>query len=102
MSLSSVRVVATFTVKPDKVEGVGRIALEALVRPSRKDPGCLRYDLCQDLSEPTRFAMIEEWESEAALEAHLAQPWLNKAIEQLGPMLAGRPVVARMRDVSGE
>ena len=100
MALRPVRVVATFAVKPEKVDDVGRLALETLVRPSRKDRGCLRYDLCQDVSDPARFAMLEEWESDEALEAHLAQPWLRAAIARLGPLLAGRPVIARMREVS--
>ncbi len=99
MAPSPIRVVATFTARPETVDDVGRAALEALVRPSRKDRGCLRYDLCQDLSEPTRFAMLEEWESEEALEAHLAQPWLRAAVAGLMHMLAGRPVIARMRNI---
>jgi len=100
MAPAPVRVVATFTARPENVDDVGRAALEALVRPSRKDRGCLRYNLCQDLSEPTRFAMLEEWESEEALEAHLAQPWLRAAVGRLTHMLADRPVIARMRDIS--
>jgi quinol monooxygenase YgiN len=44
--------------------------------------------------------MVEEWENEEALHAHLAQPWLKEALKWLRPMAAERPAVTRLRDVS--
>jgi quinol monooxygenase YgiN len=51
-------------------EAVVREALESFVDPTRKEDGCLRYDLFQDISDPLKFTFIEEWTSEAALDAH--------------------------------
>jgi quinol monooxygenase YgiN len=51
-------------------EDVVREALESFVEPTRKEEGCLRYDLFQDVSDPLKFTFIEEWTSPAALEAH--------------------------------
>ena len=55
--------------------------LEALVGPSRKEPGCLRYDLYESKYYTGDFFTHEEWESEAALEKHLdgAKHKLNQA-----------------------
>src|SRR5688572_17126543 len=54
----------------DGNEDVVREALESLVEPTRKEEGCLRCDLFQDVSDPLKFTFIEEWSSPAALEAH--------------------------------
>lgn len=51
-------------------EDVVRAALESFVEPTRKENGCLRYDLFQDVSDPLKFTFIEEWSSPAALERH--------------------------------
>ncbi len=100
MSEPHVRVIARFAVKPDQVKAFVAAAREALVEPSRRDAGCIQYDLCQDTGDPGRFAMIEAWESEEALDAHLAQPWLREAVNRLLPMGAEPPSVQRLRPVS--
>lgn len=100
MAEPNVRVVARFAVKPDQVDAFIAAARKTLVEPSRRDAGCIQYDLCQDAADPTRFAMIESWESEAALEAHLGQPWLHAAVTKLVPMGTEPPSVQRLRPVS--
>jgi quinol monooxygenase YgiN len=37
--------------------------LSALVEPSRKESGNIRYDLFEDQNEPGRFVLVEEWAS---------------------------------------
>ncbi len=58
-----------------------RELFEALVGPSQKEAGCLRYNLYEDKYYTGSFFTYEEWESEAALEKHLegAKDQLNKA-----------------------
>ena len=41
-----------------------RRELEALVEPSRREPGNLRYDIYADRDDPGRFIVIEHWQSE--------------------------------------
>jgi quinol monooxygenase YgiN len=53
-----------------------RSALSSLVGPSRKEPGCLRYDVFEDKYYPGSFFTYEEWEKEEYLEKHLE---INKA-----------------------
>ncbi len=45
--------------------------LAKLQEPSRKEPGCLRYDGFEDVHYPGSLFTVEEWESEDALETHL-------------------------------
>jgi quinol monooxygenase YgiN len=55
--------------KPDQVEAV-KEALLSLVKPTRKEPGCLCYNLHQSKSDPTQFMFYEQWASKEALAAH--------------------------------
>ena len=38
------------------------------------EPGCLRYDVLQDLADPNRFHVYEVFVDEAALAAHRSAP----------------------------
>ena len=96
---AGVRIVATFAVRPEHVDEFIAIARATLVAPTRRERGCLQYDLCQDTADPTRFAMIEAWESDAALDAHLAQESLRTAVARLAPLAAEQPKVTRFRPV---
>ncbi len=100
MAEERVRVVAHFAVKAECVDDFIAAARETLVAPTVSEPGCIQYDLCQDLSDPTRFVMVEEWETAEALEVHLAQESLQQAVGALTPMAAAAPVVQRLRTVS--
>ncbi len=49
-----------------------RTMLSALAAPSRKESGCLQYHVFEDKHYTGSFFTYEEWESEAALDKHLA------------------------------
>ncbi len=83
-----VGVVAHFAVQEQHVEEFVEQAQRTMVEPTLGEPGCIRYELWQDRAEPGRFAMIEEWESEAALATPLAQESLQQAVAALTPMAA--------------
>lgn len=54
-----------------------RAALSALVEPSRQEPGCLRYELYRDIDREGDFILIESWRNQAALDEHMAEPYLK-------------------------
>ena len=43
-----------------------------MMRTSRGEGGCLEYTFAADPLEPGRVILFERWESQAALDAHLA------------------------------
>jgi quinol monooxygenase YgiN len=54
-------------------EGAGpklEAAFARAVALSRREKGCLAYDLSRDAQEPTRYVIYERWQDVAALEAH--------------------------------
>ena len=100
MADGPIRVVARFAVKPECVDDFIATARRTMVEPTLGEPGCIEYDLCQDQADPTRFAMVETWESEEALATHLAQESLQQAVGALMPMAAEPPTIQRVRSVS--
>jgi quinol monooxygenase YgiN len=72
-------------------EGEARTALEAVQRDTHTESGCLLYALHVDQADPCAFVMVESWESEDALEAHLATPYVQALIAR-GDELFDRPV----------
>lgn len=93
MNASPVTVVATIKAKPG-MESSLRAALLNLVAPSRKDDGCINYDLHQDPADPAKFMFHENWTSKAALDAHLAQPHLQTLLVRADELFAEPPVIA--------
>lgn len=61
--------IVKFKVKEEKIEFV-KSKLINLLEPSRKDPGCLLYQLHQDIEDPSIFMFYEIWETEALWKAH--------------------------------
>lgn len=88
------RVVARITALPDKVEEV-RSILSKLIEPTRNESGCISYELLQNNSDPTDFTFVEEWESDEALDAHMATPHLQKAVAATQGLLAEPPDIRR-------
>ena len=43
-----------------------------MMRTSRGEDGCIEYTFAADPLEPDRVILFERWESQAALDAHLA------------------------------
>lgn len=67
--MPKIDVVAHIHAKPGQEAALKEI-LDSFVAPTRKEEGCLRYDLFVDISDPGKFTFIEEWTSEEALEKH--------------------------------
>lgn len=46
--------------------------LSAMVEPSKKESGCIFYDIFQYENNPRKFMAVESWEDEKALDGHKA------------------------------
>ncbi|HBH78934.1 MAG TPA: antibiotic biosynthesis monooxygenase [Nitrospira sp.] len=91
---SSLRVIARVKAKPDQVAQVREI-LTALVDATRREPGCLSYELLQSHADTTEFVFIERWASAAAEQAHFVTPHLLTTLQQLTGLLASEPQISR-------
>ena len=68
--ISLIAVLKAETGKTDEL----RQALQALLLPTRQEPGNVEYALFQLRDEPETFYMRESWKDQAAMDSHVAQP----------------------------
>ncbi len=64
-----IRVVAHFKSKPGKLKEARELLL-GFCDPTRQEKGCVYYDLHENTGDPEDLTFIEEWTSEADLDAH--------------------------------
>lgn len=93
-----IRVVAKVEIKKDKVDEFVE-AGKALVAASKKDAGNIGYTLNVSVENPLQFAIIENWESKDALDAHMKQPHFLKGTEEIGKCAVGEMTIELFQDV---
>lgn len=69
--MSNIKIVALITVKPEFRDELAA-EFTQLVKASRAEAGNNSYDLHQEIDRPNRFVFIENWKSQAAIDAHNA------------------------------
>jgi len=87
MTAKPVTVIAHVKARPGKEAEVKKELL-SLVEPSRRDAGCLNYDLHQAADNPAMFMFHEIWSSKALLDQHLQKPDLQAVLGRVGQMVA--------------
>jgi quinol monooxygenase YgiN len=80
-----IKVVAKNFIAKDKIEVCLDLVTE-LAQASRQDTGCISYEMYQDIKDETVLTMIETWENEAALQAHLNAPHFKRLVPQIGAL----------------
>jgi quinol monooxygenase YgiN len=68
--VNEVHVVATFQANADLFLEAAEVLAE-FVGPSRKQRGCLYYQVLQDREDPARFVIADGWSDEAAFNDHI-------------------------------
>lgn len=90
-------IIGTVVAKPATRQELQAI-LDAQVEPTRAEPGCINYDFHADTLDPCVFMFYENWESKAALDAHLKMPHLGPLMKRLDTLLA-RPIEIRFYEM---
>ena len=88
----NVTVTATFQARPGRETDL-RHALAGLIAPTRKESGCLNYDLHVLAEDPTRFLFHENWTSRAELAAHLQSEHIKALLPRVGELCVGSPEI---------
>lgn len=84
-----IKIVAKNIVKKDKIEEFINLAKTLVELTNQKDEGCISYDLYQDFNNPQILTFIEEWESPAALEKHMAADHFKEIVPKFGAFADG-------------
>jgi quinol monooxygenase YgiN len=98
MPPDTVHVIATFLAAPGREEELESI-LRELIGPTRREAGCIRYDLLRSLPgvSPVELVFVEEWSSVEELDAHGRMPHLQGLRERVEDLVAAPPHVIRHR-----
>ncbi|MDC7996537.1 putative quinol monooxygenase [Gilvibacter sediminis] len=73
-------IVAQIIAKPEKRELV-KSELQKLIPITRKEQGCINYDLHQDLGDPNMFLFYENWESRELWQNHMNNSHLGAYLQ---------------------
>lgn len=82
-----IEIIAQGQFKPECVEIFKQLAHEMIVK-TRQEPGCVSYQLCQDLSDSNTFAFVETWQDQAAIDSHNQTPHFTSIVPQFADLLA--------------
>jgi quinol monooxygenase YgiN len=99
MAQDTLIVIARIKARPGKVNELLSV-LSSLVEPTRKEPGCISYNLLQNNEDPTDLAFVEEWQNTKALESHFATRHFKDALVKLPNLVAAEPDIQRYHLVS--
>lgn len=81
----------SFQAQSDKSDELGQ-ALAALVRPTRSETGCIRYDLYS--SGTGQWSVHEIWRDDGAVQFHLQQTYITDFIKKMPGLIAQEPTIS--------
>jgi quinol monooxygenase YgiN len=73
---------ATIKIKPDQRDGFLGTIKETAFRSVSDEPGCLRFDVFQDLADENRYILYEVYTDEEAFKEHLSTSHARSAMER--------------------
>jgi quinol monooxygenase YgiN len=84
-------IVATIRIKAGQ-----QTAFEAAMRPfveavRSKEPGARFYSLTRKQGSATEYVMMEQYDSQVAIDTHNATPHFQELFGKIGPLLDGAP-----------
>ena len=89
--MSNLIVVATVVAKKEFV-AIVKSELLKLVPPTRKEAGCIEYQLHQDNEDPAVFVFYETWSSLASLENHMNSDHFKNYVNAVGDLIEEKVV----------
>jgi len=83
--------VATLKIKPGSLPDFVEAAKACIVE-TRKEPGCISYDLHQSVSDEDTIVFVERWETREALDGHFVAPHFKVWREAGSPYFLDRKI----------
>ena len=75
-------------VRPDQRDAA-LSAAEQMRKHTINEPGCIEYRFWSATDDPNAILLFEQWEEQAALEAHLTAPHMIEFLTGVGPAVDG-------------
>ena len=80
-----IKVIAKLTIKEDMVEEF-KSRITELVAETRKEDGCLAYQLFQDVKYKNILTFVEDWESMEVLQKHMNSKHFQETMPKLSEL----------------
>jgi quinol monooxygenase YgiN len=74
-------------------------ALHVLMKPTHKEPGCIRYELNQREDDPRWITFIEKWKDRKTFDEHCAMPYITEFFNDVRPKLVETYEVKLYREI---
>ncbi len=87
-----VLVIARAQVRPDCRE-LFLAAAQFCIEATRREHGCLAYDMHENIGQPGHFVCVESWEQREHVDAHMRQPHLLAFLKVAGACVTQPPVI---------
>lgn len=85
-----IMVMGRYNIDPAKREEFQTFARELVAR-ERQQPGCLAFDIFEDVTAPNTFLMLEQWRDVASLDAHTGSEEFERGDAALNEFIVGEP-----------
>lgn len=89
-------VVAQLKVKSGEEKAFEEVAGKLVAAVNANEPGCKLYRLFKVRESESDYIFMEQYEDQAAVDAHRASDHFKTLGAAMGPHLDGRPVITRM------
>lgn len=85
-------VIARARVRPDALAAFVAAARDCIAA-TRREHGCLAYDMHESVTEPGHFVFLESWEQREHVDRHMRQPHLLAFLDVAGACVTAPPVI---------
>jgi quinol monooxygenase YgiN len=90
--MKAITLLAMVQARPGKEKEL-RDALLGLVAATRKEAGCLNYDLHVSPQDPSKFLFYETWASQAAIDAHMKSAHVQALLPRVDELCMAFPEI---------
>lgn len=87
-----ITIVAKNFVQKDKIEEFKKLT-KTLIEKSRKEEGCISYNLFEDIEDECVLTFIEEWKSFEDIDIHNSSPHFKSIVPKLDDLCQKSAVV---------
>jgi quinol monooxygenase YgiN len=95
---TKVVVVAQFTAKDGKEQELLE-TLHSLMAPTHSEPGYLRYELNQEISNPRNLTFVEKFRDQEAFEIHKNKPYIQNFFTNIAPNLVEHQAISLHKEI---
>jgi quinol monooxygenase YgiN len=93
--MAQLTIIAYARARQDKLDALGERLL-ALVEPSRREPGCINYDVHQSNDDPAVWCVYENWCSPDDLTAHFETSHMVEFVNNAPVLVEGNINLQRL------